>query len=168
MPLYISESADMGEMSEYFPLFVSLRGKRIYIAGAGKIAARRAEVLLSFGAKLSVVAPECAPEMSELLGRKSGEDLAYRKKCFEEADLSGKDFVFAATDDEELNHRIAVLCRGKGVPVNNASCKEDCDFFFPAIVQEQGLTIGVSSGGDDHKKVAQVCEKLRRFFGISF
>lgn len=157
----------MREMGEYFPLFVSLAGKQIYIAGAGKVAVRRAKVLLSFGAKLSVAAPECAPEMRRLLEEKGGENLAYQKKYFEESDLQGKDIVLAATDDVRLNHRIAALCRERKVPVNNASCKEDCDFFFPAVLQEQGLTIGVSSGGDDHRKVAQVCEKLRRFFGVS-
>lgn len=123
--------------------------------------------MLSFGAKLSIAAPECAPEMLMLLKEKRGENLSYREKTFEETDLLGKDIVIAATDDADVNHRIAVLCREKKVPVNNASCKEDCDFFFPAVIQEQGLTIGVSSGGNDHKKVAQVCEKLRYFFGIS-
>ena len=155
----------MRQTGKYFPLFVSLTGKQVYIVGAGKVAARRAEVLLSFGARLFVVAPKCTPELLGLLKKKNGENLVYQKKSFEEADLIGKDIVLAATNDEELNHRIAVLCREKGVPVNNASRKEDCDFFFPAILQEQGLTIGVSSGGGDHKKVARVCEKLRCFFG---
>ena len=42
----------------YFPLFVDLRGKKILIAGAGKIAARRATALVEFGADVTVVAPE--------------------------------------------------------------------------------------------------------------
>ena len=123
----------MKKNKEYFPLFLSLEGKRIFVAGAGKIAARRAGVLLSFGAK-----------------------------------LEGMDLVLTATDDTALNHRITELCRAGNIPVNNASCKEDCDFFFPAILREEGLTIGVSSGGEDHGKVAEVCGKLRRFFRISF
>lgn len=184
----------MKEKDRYFPLFLSLEGKRIFIAGAGKIAARRAGVLLSFGAKLFVTAPECCGEMQALLrevsdkGESSEEELlkgqekqekglqcgecrnaaageiVYRERCFEERDLEGMDMVLAATDDTALNHRITELCRAGKIPVNNASCKEDCDFFFPAILQEDGLTIGVSSGGEDHKKVAEVCAKLRRFF----
>lgn len=149
-----------------FPLFVSLEGKRVYIVGAGKIAARRAEVLLCFGAKVSVAAPRYGPKMRELMKKNGGANLVCREKCFEERDLRDKDMVLAATDDADLNHRIAELCRTRGLPVNNASCKEDCDFFFPAILQAEDLTIGVSSGGGDHKKVSEVCEKLRRFFGI--
>ena len=154
----------MVKKNEYFPLFLSLEGKRIFIAGAGKIAARRAGVLLSFGAKLFITAPECSGEMAELLQGENSENLIYRKRDFEEGDLEGMDMVLAATDNTVLNHRITELCRAGKIPVNNASCREDCDFFFPAVVQDNGLTIGVSSGGRDHKKVAEACEKLRRFF----
>lgn len=154
-------------MPDYFPVFISVEGRRIFIAGAGKIAARRARVLLSFGARIMVTAPECSGEMAKLLARsekEGGESLVYQKRCFEECDLEGADLVLAATDDADLNHEIAQLCKKRKLPVNNASSKEDCDFFFPAVLQEDGLTIGVSSGGSDHKKVAKICAKLRFFF----
>ena len=206
----------MKKINRYFPLFLPLEGKRILIAGAGKIAARRAGVLLSFGAKVFVTAPECSGEMRALLqgapdeeepgkeklkgqeeqepgkeklkGQEPGKrklkeqelqekelrdggrrdaaagEIVYRERRFEESDLEGMDMVLAATDDPALNHRITEFCRAGNIPVNNASCKEDCDFFFPAILQADGLTIGVSSGGNDHKKVAEICEKLRNIF----
>ena len=146
----------------YFPLFVSLEGKRVLLAGAGNIAARRARVLLSFGARLYIVAPERSKEMEELCEKEASGNIVYRKRCFGEQDLEQMDMAIAATDDDALNHEIAKLCKQKGILANNASSKEDCDFFFPAILQEGGLTIGVSSGGNDHKKVAEVCERLRR------
>ena len=95
----------------YFPLFLSLEGKRIFIAGAGKIAARRAGVLLSFGADLFITAPEYFGEMAELLQGESSGSLIFQRKGFEERDLEGMDMVFAATDDPALNHRITELCR---------------------------------------------------------
>lgn len=203
----------MQENRKNFPLFISLEGKRICIAGAGKIAARRAEIMLSFGAELFITAPDCSGKMrallqeteygnkalqktesskTELIKEKSekqelqrkepqefkwkekeseiagGGKAVYRKRRFEKSDLDGMDLVFAATDDAVLNHEIAMLCRERGLPVNNASCQDDCDFFFPGIVRKEGLTIGVGSGGADHGKVAEACRKLRRFFGISF
>ena len=158
----------MQEKEGYFPLFVSLTGRRILIAGAGRVAARRAEILLSFGAKLSVTAPECSGEMDELIKRENSDVLCYLKRPFAERDLQEADFVLAATDDIALNRHIAKLCRERGIPVNNASDQADCDFFFPAILQADGLTVGVSSGGRDHKKVAEVCERLRCFFGTAF
>lgn len=41
-----------------FPLFIDLKDKKVLIVGAGAIAARRATVLVGFGAKVTVVAPE--------------------------------------------------------------------------------------------------------------
>lgn len=41
-----------------FPLFIDLKDKKVLIVGAGAIAARRATVLVEFGAKVTVVAPE--------------------------------------------------------------------------------------------------------------
>lgn len=158
----------MKEGNDYFPLFISLKKKRILIAGAGKIAARRAPILLSFGAKLFLVSPELSAEMEGICKQESAENLVYRKRCFEENDLEGMDIVFAATNDAALNHKIATLCKQKEIPVNNASCKEDCDFFFPAILRQDGLTIGVSSSGSDHKKVASISKRLRRFFLNAF
>lgn len=153
------------EEKRYFPIFLCLEGKKILIVGAGKIAARRAKALLSFGAELWVVAPEFCAGM-ERLDRLPGRLHCLRRK-YQEEDLQGMDLVLAATDDASLNHEIAERCREKKIPVNNASCQADCDFFFPALLQEEGLTIGVCSGGNDHKKVARVCEKLRRFFGTA-
>ena len=151
------------ENKSYFPLFVSLEGKRVLLAGAGKIAARRARILLSFDARLYIVAPERSKEMEELCRKETSENMVYRKRCFEERDLEQMDMAIAATDNDALNHEIAKLCKQKGILANNASSKEDCDFFFPGLLQEGGLTIGISSGGNDHRRVADVCERLRRF-----
>ena len=72
------------------------------------------------------------------------------------------DFVLVCTNDAVLNHQIALFCKENGIPVNNASCKEDSDFYFPALIRHDGLVFGVSSDGSDHKKVRSVCEKIRR------
>ena len=165
----------MEKERRYFPVFFSLEGKKILIVGAGQIATRRAKVLLSFGADVRIVAPEYCGELEKIggsLGAQTGGEgkrgaLHCEKRTYEERDLQDMDIVLAATDDEALNHRIAVSCRRRKIPVNNASSQTDCDFFFPAVIQAEGLTIGVSSGGGDHKKVAKVCEKLRCFFGAA-
>ncbi len=154
----------MKKSKNVFPLFISLEGKKILIVGAGKVAARRADILLSFSACLCIVAPEFSEEMERVLQQKTfAVSVRRQRRCFKKADLEGMDMVLAATDDEELNHQITELCRQKNIVVNNASCQEDCDFFFPAVIQTKGLTIGVSSGGSDHKRVAMIAAKIREF-----
>ncbi len=154
----------MKESKNVFPLFISLEGKKILIAGAGKVAARRADILLSFNACLCIVAPEFSEEMERVLEQEAfTAQVRRQRRCFKKTDLEDMDMVLAATDDEELNHQITELCRQRKIAVNNASCQEDCDFFFPAVIQTEGLTIGVSSGGSDHKKVAATATKIREF-----
>ena len=53
-------------MSRYFPLFISLKGKKITVVGAGTVAARRIRTLLAFELELVVIAPEAAEEVQAL------------------------------------------------------------------------------------------------------
>ena len=63
------------------------------------------------------------------------------------SDLAGADFVIAATDDEVLNGRISDYCKSKQIPVNVVDDREKCSFFFPALVKDGSLTIGISTDG---------------------
>lgn len=161
------------KMSTYFPIFLNMQGKNIRVFGGGKIATRRALILLEFGADVCVVAPEIAKELEDLAQisgkRKEPEDLAqqgqitlsYRK--YQPGELTEEDFVFAATDNEQVNHAIFQECRHKEIPVNVSSDKEKCDFYFPGIVRDGDVTIGIASGGRDHKKVAEAAAKIREW-----
>lgn len=173
-------------MSTYFPIFLNMEGKNIRVFGGGKIATRRVQALLEFGANVWVIAPEIAKELedlAQLLGaqkepgdlaqipakRKEPEDLIqqgrltlfYRK--YQSGELTEEDFVFAATDDEQVNHAIFQECRCKEIPVNVSSDKEKCDFYFPGIVRDGDITIGIASGGKDHKKVAEMAAEIREW-----
>ena len=37
----------------------------------------------------------------------------------------------SGADEKEINSLAAELCRRKGIPVNDAGNKENCDFYFP-------------------------------------
>ena len=41
----------------YFPLFVDLKDKNVLVVGGGRVAAGKAEKLLAFGARITLVAP---------------------------------------------------------------------------------------------------------------
>ncbi|MCF0145632.1 MAG: bifunctional precorrin-2 dehydrogenase/sirohydrochlorin ferrochelatase [Eubacterium sp.] len=55
--------------------------------------------------------------------------------------------VVAATDSSEMNHRISVYYRSRGIMVNAVDQSEDCSFIFPSYVKEGDLTAAFSSGG---------------------
>ena len=134
----------------YFPFFMDIAGKNGVIVGGGKVAARKVEKLLSFDPHLTVIAPEIEEwfrTQEKQLKENGVASLILVEREFEMADLTEADFVIAATDDETLNGSISAYCKSKQIPVNVVDDREKCSFFFPALVREGNLTIGISTDG---------------------
>lgn len=149
----------------YFPFFMDITGKTGVVAGGGKVAARKVEKLLSFGPRLIVVAPEIEEEI-RAQGRAAEKNkravLCLIERAFTMTDLDNADFVIAATDDEALNGRISDYCRRNHIPVNVVDDREKCSFFFPALVKEGDLTIGISTDGKSPAAASWVRKEIAR------
>ena len=133
-----------------FPLFVDLTGRQCLVVGCGKIGAHRAEVLLRYGAKVTVVSPEGEPP----------EGAEWVKRAFRPEDLDGKFLVTAATDNRQVNHTIYERCVQQNIWVSTADNREECTFFFPAVRTGAGLSVGLVSDGSDHKKTARAARAI--------
>ncbi len=148
-------------MSLYFPMFVDLSCKRVLFIGAGRIAAGRVASILDFAGSVTVVAPEADPRIQALAEKGR---ITLFKKRFSEDDLEGADMVLVATGHAGTDVRIAGMCRRKGIPVNAASDKSLCDFYFPGLVRRDPLVIGVSSSGEDHELASKATKYLKGIF----
>lgn len=142
----------------YFPFFMDIAGKNGIIVGGGKVAARKAEKLLDFGPKLTVI----APRIEEYIREQGAASLVLQEREFCMEDLCGADFVIAATDDEVLNGRISDFCRESHILVNVVDDREKCTFFFPALVREGDLTVGISTDGRCPAAAAWVRKEISR------
>ena len=141
------------DLSAYrFPLFLDLNGKKAVIVGGGKIALRRAGVLLSFGAEVIIIAPEC---------ESVPEGAFFYQRPYEKGDLAGAFLAVAATDCREVNQQVGQEAKATGILVSVADRKEESTFFFPAICTGSGLVAGVVSQGEEHKKTAAAARKIR-------
>lgn len=138
------------ESAPRFPLFVSLAGKNCAVFGAGAIAARRVGVLRRFGAAVTVVAPESPAGIS-----------VDAVRGYEKSDLSGVFLAVAATNDRQVNRRIAADCADLHIPCSVADCAAESTFFFPAVCEGGGLTAGVVSDGTAHGKTAAAAKRIR-------
>lgn len=152
-------SNERPEETGYFPLFIDLWKKKILVAGAGNIAARRIAVLAQFGADITVVAPEISETVRELSGRSQINILC---KPYEPDCCKGMYMVLAATDNRELNAKICQDGHDEGAIVNNASDKMQCDFYFPGIVKRGADVIGVNAGGSSHGRARQLRERIEK------
>lgn len=139
-------------MTMHFPMFIDLSGKKAVVVGGGKIALRRAGVLLSFGAEVTIIAPECEAVP---------QGAAYLKKSYAPGDLEGAAIAVAATNVREVNRQVGLDARALGIPVTVADRQEECTFFFPAVCMGEGLVAGVVSDGSDHHKTARAARAIR-------
>ena len=144
-------------MAKYFPLFIDISNKTFLVVGAGNIAARRILKLKEFGCKIIVVAKSIAVTIMDL----QDDRLILKERAYDSSDVENVDYVIAATNDEELNERIVWDCKRAGVIVNDASNYKHCDFYFPGIVTEEEMVIGVTSSGSDHKLARRVASAIR-------
>ena len=150
-------------MNTYFPLFINIKEKDILVFGGGNIATRRIKAMLPYGACIRIIAPEISAELQQLAEQNGNLILDYRK--YKLSELQKPDFVLAATNDEKVNQTIFRECRHKGILVNVASNRELCDFYFPGVVQQGDITVGITANGKNHKKAAEVTEQIRKLLG---
>lgn len=148
----------MEKSKAHFPLFVDLSEKQILVAGGGNIAARRVHILCSFCNKIKVVAPEICGEIKS-------EPVQYEERIFMAGDLDGMDLVLAATNDVLVDQEIYSLCKKMKIPVNVASDRQKCDFFFPGIVQDENVVVGITASGKNHTQARLVREKIQKVIG---
>lgn len=136
----------------YFPLFVDIKDKRCLVIGGGKVAGRKIEVLLSYGARVRVISPRVSQEILDLKKEydktRSLEiqaDLPSHEEL--EREIRGSVLVVAAASDREANHQAADLCHRLGIPVNVVDRQSECSFFFPAVVKKGDISIGINTAG---------------------
>lgn len=143
----------------YFPMFIDLTDRKIFVAGGGRIARRRIEALVKFGADIHVAAPQVCPEIA-LLAEEGKIKILLRE--YRPSDLDGMEFAVAATDDREVNRAVYAECRKRGIPVNVADDKTLCDFYFPALVLTDDVVIGIGSGGESPGRVKEVRQRIEK------
>ena len=145
----------------YFPFFTDITNKKAVIAGGGQTALRKAEILLSFGADVTVVSPEFVSGFESL--KRSNKNLLLKKRKFVITDIDEAFMVVAATNDNSLNEQISKSCFELKIPVNVVDNTPLCSFIFPSIVRQQDIVCGISSGGKSPVITQYIKEEIIKF-----
>jgi precorrin-2 dehydrogenase/sirohydrochlorin ferrochelatase len=152
-------------MLAYYPLHLSIAGKKCLVVGGGRTAARKVATLLRCGGRVVVVSPDAVPAIHALSRR---EKIQWRERRFRASDCAGTFLMFAATDNAETNRSIARLAKGKSIPVNVADSTADCDFIVPALVERGPLTISIATEGLAPVLSRRIRMDLERSFGPEY
>ena len=134
----------------YFPIFIDLSEKKVVVIGGGTIATRRIKTLLGFVKQILVAAPMVTDELQEL--HRQGK-IEWLQEAYSESRVKDADMVIAATNEPKVNQQIKADCQrmekesGRQILVSVIDDRELCDFYFPSIVQNEDVVIGINSGG---------------------
>ena len=128
----------------YLPIHVDTAHQRILIVGGEAAAEAKLRTLIKTDAELFLVAPEVGPEVARWV--KAGK-IVWAPREFNESDLNGVRLVYAATEDDHENARIAELSGARGLLVNAADQKDACAFITPALVDRSPVIVSIGTEG---------------------
>jgi siroheme synthase-like protein len=124
-----------------YPLMLNVSTRTIVIVGGGRVAARKARLLIECGARrVRVVAPAFGADLPE------GLELVEAR--YEPEHLDGASLVFAATDDPKVNAQVVADAHGRNLLVCRADGSDESagNFATPAVLRKGAVAVTVSAG----------------------
>jgi uroporphyrin-III C-methyltransferase/precorrin-2 dehydrogenase/sirohydrochlorin ferrochelatase len=127
------------------PIFVSLAGKRVVLAGSTNAVLWKAELCQAAGARLDVFSADPCPGLVALARRCPLVGLVSRR--IEPEDFRGAALAIVEAESAAEAAEFQVSARVAGVAVNVIDKPRFSDFQFGAIVDRSPLVIGISTDG---------------------
>jgi siroheme synthase-like protein len=128
----------------YMPISVSMKNRPCLVIGGGKVALRKVETMLDYGAAITVVAPEVHEKLLYHAERKR---IKVERREYRSPEAGAYGLVISASDDGKLNKRVYDDAVKSGTLVNVADDPVHCDFIFPAVLRRDCLTAAISTDG---------------------
>lgn len=179
----------------YYPFMIDVEEKKCVIVGGGKVAYRKMKGMLEMGARVTMIAPEFVRDILDYvyvtqgdfgMDEKSGipigsteTDKAVVQAETEsrlrlvtaeakEEDLAQADFAIIATNQTELNSRLAKYCRNNRILVNVVDVQEECSFIVPALLQKDPVLVAVSTAGQSPVMAGKIRDLIDRAIPDSY
>lgn len=130
---------------DIFPISLKLQQQSCLIVGGGRIAYRKAVLLVKAGAVIDIISPEIDANLLEVIQQCGGQ---YIQSPYS-ASLSLRHYrlVIAATDDQAINQAVFEACEADNVLVNSVDDPPHCRFMVPAIIDRSPLVVSIATNG---------------------
>jgi siroheme synthase-like protein len=149
----------------YYPIYLDLKGRDVLVVGGGAVAEGKALQLLEAGARVTIVSPQLTAALRAAADR--GE-ISHLDGSFAEGDLNGAFLVIGATDDRQVNEKVAKAARERGMLCNIVDQPDLCNFITPALVTRGELQISVSTGGGSPTLTQRVKREVAALIGEEY
>ena len=131
-------------MKKLYPIFLNIEDRVILVVGGGEVSTRKIERLLDYKPRIRVISLNFTEKIVQLSNEKK---IVIEKREFHPSDLHEVFIVIAATNNSALNKSIHSMCKKKSILVNAVDDPKNCDFFLPALITRDNLSIAVSTNG---------------------
>ena len=146
----------------YYPVFLELRQRPCLVIGGGEVAFQKAKALVTCGARVRVVSPQCGAGLKRLI---RGKKVSWRRHLFRPGDLKGAELVVAATDQQPVNERASRLAKSRGIWINVVDQPKLCSFIVPSVVRRGKLAMAISTSGISPALSKWIRKDLQKRYG---
>ena len=147
-----------------FPIFVKLEGRPVLLVGAGPVGESKVGGLLSAGAVVTVVAPDATPVIRKLaedgkLVLAAARVPSERPQRCRAGDRRGsREIARAVYEEAQIRNML----------VNSVDDPDNCDFYYPAVVNRGDLQIAISTAGHSPALAQRIRIELEQQFGPGY
>ena len=127
-----------------YPAFLDLAGHQVIVIGGGSSALRKTERLAGSGASVNIVSPVITEELRALCIHQG---FTHVERALLDSDIEHATLVFAASNDQKENLRVARRARQMNRLVNVANDPSASNFLVPSLINRAPLLVAVSSTG---------------------
>ncbi|GAB3254144.1 siroheme synthase family protein [Arthrobacter pigmenti] len=134
-----------------YPISLQLAGRKVLVAGAGPVAARRIPALLDDGADVTVVAPFACEDITEWADAGA---LRWEQRDYEPADLADAWLVFSYTGSDLVDEQIVAEAEAARIWASRGGSRHTSRMWVPAVAERDSVKVAVNAGGDPKRAAA--------------
>jgi siroheme synthase-like protein len=144
---------------------LTLRGRRVVVAGGGTVATRRVSTLLDAGAAVHVVAPELSPTLAAWVteGR-----LTASRRSFRPEDLDGAWLALTATGQPGVDAEVVGAAEARRCFVSSAGSDPPGSFAPLAVLRRGDLEVAVGTSGRSPAVSTWLRQRLETLVGPEY
>ena len=127
-----------------FPMFLTMQGRRVVIAGGGEQAAQKCRLMLKTEARICLLADRLDPELEAL--HRAGR-VEWHAGPVSAAQFADAALVFIATGSGTADACLHTLAKAVGALVNVVDRPDLCDAITPSIVDRDPVVVAIGTEG---------------------
>ena len=127
-----------------FPMFLTMAGRRVVIAGGGEQAAQKCRLILKTEAQITILSSSLDPELADLhaAGKIGWDNTPITAQHFADTAL-----VFIATGCPGIDSALHALAKDADATVNVVDRPDLCDAITPSIVDRSPVVVAIGTEG---------------------